>query len=468
MTHAPSVASGRDSRDARYDVVVCGGGPAGIGAAVMAGKAGVRTLLIERLGHVGGMHTGAGVTNWCDTAGGPVYDDMLRRFSDVAPVAFHFKPLTFVPPGRPALDTELGKAICMEMLREAGVDVLLLTHVEGAATEGHRVTGVNVVNKAGRCRIDATVVVDASADADVAAGAGAAFDMGDALDGRLQHCNFRVWYDGIDRERYESYAPKGVPADPQPLVEKIRQAHAQGLIVPPDHLHSPQRDLFPFNRRIGGIQFSSWEFEDVDPLDPMGVSRLLGQCQIAAKQCMMFYRANLPGYEQCYIRKLPATLGIRESRRIRGRYTLTAEDVCRARKFDDAIARGWFWLDLHDSPPGRTIPYDPEYVWSHRPAKGDWFEIPYRCLLPEEVQSLLVAGRCVSVDRVALGATRVMPTCMFLGSAAGTAAALAVKQALPPHELDARHIRAQLFADHQQTPAACERPAYPHRLFGNE
>lgn len=440
----------------RYEVVVCGGGPAGIGAATMAARHGARTLLIERLGHVGGMHTSVGVASWCESAGGPVFDDLLRRSAMVAPVKFNHDPGRQIAPGRPSLDTETSKAICLEMMCEAGVDVLFLAFVESAVVENDHVRGVVATAKGGRYRIDADVVVDCTADADVATSAGAPFEMGDAEDGRIQHCNFRVQYQGVDRQRFLEFAPGGVPNDLEAFTAKVRHAHAQGHITPPENIFNCDRDTFPINKHSGALQFSGWEFENVDPTDAMQMSRLLVQCTIAAKQCMLFYREHVPGFERCCIGKLPATIGTRESRRIRGLYTLTAEEVRQGCKFQDGISRGWFWLDMHDSPPGLTIPYGSQYIWNNRPAPGDWFEVPYRCLVPQDTAGLLVAGRCISADRLALGATRIMPTCMFLGSAAGMAASLASKKQISPHEIDGREVRPLLFDENEQTPAACE------------
>lgn len=422
-----------------FDAIICGGGPAGFGAAVAAGRAGARTLLVERLGFLGGMHTGAGVINWCDTPGGPIFDEMLERLDALGGVRMKFDPTVHVQPGRPAVNTELSKMVQMQMLREAGVEVLLLTFVEGAVVSGSQVRGVTVVNKAGRTELRAKVVIDTTADADVAASAGAAFDVGDDSDGRLQHCNYRLWWENIDHERYQAHKP---PA------EQLRAwcvaAVADGRITPPDHLFQPAAETFPFNDRYGDIQLSAWEFEKVDPLDPWQVSRLLCQCQQVSLQLVTFLREHLPGHEQCGVRKLADVLGVRESRRIVGRYTLTEDDVLSARKFDDGIARGCFFIDLHDSPPGTTIPFDVETIWRDRPPRGEHYEIPYRCLLPRAVEGLLVAGRCISADRKAHGSARVMATCLYEGAAAGTAAAMAAAAGVMPSAIDGKVLREKL------------------------
>ena len=138
-------------------------------------------------------------------------------------------------------------------------------------------------------------------------------------------------------------------------------------------------------------------------------------------------------------------MGTRESRRIIGTYVLTKEDVLNARKFEDGISRACFFMDLHDSPPGiTTSQFTKQFVKANRPPAGDWYEIPYRCLVPKSVKGFLTAGRCISSDREANGSLRVMPTCMFTGEAAGTAAAMAIAEGLLPHELDGRRVRKKM------------------------
>lgn len=421
---------------ADYDLVVCGGGPAGLGAAVTAARLGARTLLIERMGHLGGMHTSAGVLNWCDTPGGHVFEELYRRMESLGGAHYRFDPAIFVEPGRAQLDTELSKAVMMQMLHDAGAHLLLLTHCEGAITENRRVVGVTVVNKSGRSSLRAGAVIDATADADIAASAGVPFCVGDPEDGRIQHCNFRVWYEGIDRAAYE----RGKP-DAETLIGWLKAAQAAGEIVPPENVFQPQAATFPFNTRTGTFDISNWELERVDPRDGMQTSRVLMQCHVAVAQVIAFCRARLPGHEQMRLRKLPTVLGTRESRRIEGRYVLTRDDVVAGRKFDDGIARACFYMDLHDSPPGTTIPHDGEHVWARRPPRGDWYEIPYRCLLPKEIAGLLVAGRCISAEREAHGSVRAMPTCMATGAAAGCAVALARAVDIALDAVDVRRIR---------------------------
>jgi hypothetical protein len=313
-----------------------------------------------------------------------------------------------------------------------------MTHCERASVRAGRVNGVWVVNKGGRQRLGAEVVIDCTADADLAASAGVACEQGNPGDGRLQHVNYRYWLEGVDGETYQREKPAAAT-----LEAMCRAAVADGRLRPPSQLFQPQVESFPYNQRSRTLCAVNWELAGVDPTDPIAVSRTLTECQVAVWHLLPFLR-TLPGFEQCKLRKLPEVLGVRESRRVVGLARLTAEDVVQAHKYPDGIARACFYMDLHDSPPGLVVPHETAVLKARRPPHGDWYEIRYGCLVPRAVTGLLVAGRCISADRDAHGSARVMPTCMFLGTAAGTAAAMALRQGTLPHTLDGRAVRAQL------------------------
>ncbi len=426
----------------RYDVVVCGGGPAGIAAAVAAGQLGARTLLIEHLSTIGGMGTAAFVNGWVDTPGGPIFDELLRRIEACGCLTRHYDEQRHQYPGRAGFHGETLKPIALRMVSQAGAEVLFCTTAEAAWVPDDTVRGVFIANKGGRSLIRAAVLIDATADGDIAASAGAQFAKGDPEDGRLQHVNFKFRIEAADKDDYQRREPSE-----EDLIALIRAAHRSGDIHPPDGVFRPRPELFPYHRPEQALVLSTWEIENVDPTDPLQVSTTLTQCQLAAYEVVEFARRHLPGYQHARLGRLPELLGTRESRRITGNYTLTSDDVLSAAKFDDAVARACFFMDLHDSPPGTSIPFSLEHVWANRPPRDDYYEVPYRCLVPVGVGGMLVAGRCISADRAAGGSLRVMPTCMFTGAAAGTAAAMAVSTGVPPHQLDGRDVRAQILND---------------------
>lgn len=416
-----------------YDIVVCGGGPAGVGAAIAAGRLGRRVLLVEMQSRLGGLI--AGVPYFCDSPGGPIFDELIERLLDLGAAELRVHRDHFHPPGRYAIDPHAAAAILLEMVREAGVDLLLGTVAESAWLDGGAVAGVLVVNKAGRSLVRARVVIDCTADADIAASAGTPFRQGDPDDGRIQHGNFRWSVEGIDSDSLP-------PADE--LEALCREAVGSGAIRMPDAVYGFDPDCFPFSRRSGRLVLGGWELFHVDPTDPVQTTETLVQCQLAGLQILRFLRERVPGCAECVMQS-PGTFAPRESRRIVGLYTVTGADVLAGAKFEDGVVPAWFYTDLHDPPPGPVHTW--EHILANQPPPGDWYEIPYRCLVPAEPPGLLVAGRCISADRPAHGSLRIMPTCIFLGQAAGTAAVRAVEASLQPHELDGTALKAELLGD---------------------
>jgi hypothetical protein len=280
----------------------------------------------------------------------------------------------------------------------------------------------------------------------VAADAGAAFMQGDPEDGRIQHCNFAWLIGGVDTERFEADGPGEAEFE-----QICREAVVAGEVTPPDALFGIDPAAFPWDAERGAVA-RRWELQHIDPTDPEQTSRALVQGQRAALQIVRMLRERVPGYEDCVIAKIATVLGTRESRRIEGLYTVTGEDVLAGRKFEDGAVPAWFWLDLHDPEPGLSTPYPLQFVQQNRPEPGDWYEIPYRCLVPREMDGLLVAGRCVSCDRPAQGSLRIMPTCMYLGEAAGTAAAWAVEEGIRPREVDGTRLKQVLNESYWEPP----------------
>lgn len=420
-----------------WEVVVCGAGPAGLGAALAAARGGARTLLVEKMGAVGGLASQSPVNHWCDTPGGRLFDELEARLAALGKVNRQFLPDRHVyPRGRASFDRETFKLVAMEMLQEAGVQVRLGTSFVQALTAGERVTGVVLADKNGLYAVESTVVIDCTADADVAASAGAACLKGDPTDGRLMHVNFMWQIAGVDQARAKAERPSG-----EQLLEIVARAREQGELRPPPGSYRPLPDTFPYVVPEDCLALEWWELEGLDCSDWAATNDLLCECQLIAMQLVRFARKYLPGYEGCYAGRVWDVLGTRESRRLVGRATVTGEDVLQARKHPDGIAQATFFIDFHDSPPGRSIPYTQDFRVSHAPPLGDWYEIPYGCLVPQTVTGLLVAGRCISVEREGLASMRVMPSCMFTGEAAGTAAALAARRGLLPHELDGRELK---------------------------
>ncbi|MGD9494868.1 MAG: FAD-dependent oxidoreductase [Armatimonadota bacterium] len=420
-----------------YDVVVCGAGPAGAAAAIAAGRRGRSVLLVDMQSQVGGLIASVGMGTFCDSPGGPIFDEMMARLLALGAASRRLDPERYYPPGRHSCHAPTVSAILLEMLREAGVELLLLTLAEGAWLEDGAVAGAIIVNKAGRSLARARVVIDCTADADIAASAGTPFRQGDPRGGWVQHCNSRCGVEGVDADRLPP---------PDQLEALCREAVATGCLQPPDALFGLDPECFPFTHESGTLALRGWELQHIDPTDPAQVTEALAQCQLASLQLVRFLRERVPGCESCRVTHFPAALATRESRRIVGGYTLTGEDVLAGAKFEDGVVPAWFFIDLHDPAPA-TVAHTLQFVQQNRPRPGDWYEIPYRCLVPVKPPGLLVAGRCISCDRPAQGSLRVIPTCFFLGQAAGTAAARAIEASVQPHELDGAALKAEIMGE---------------------
>jgi hypothetical protein len=312
---------------------------------------------------------------------------------------------------------------------------------------------VIIESKSGRQAIMTKMVVDATGDADVAYHSRAETRKGREFDGLAQAAGWFVHIGGVWNLGEEQV---------QTAVDKVRAATLRGDL----HVYSPlivkhntfHRDcLSPNIMRIAG-----------DATDSRDLSRMELGVRRNAWELICFLRSEVSGFENCYLQATPAQVGIRESRQAIGEYVLTGRDVIEARKFEDGVARGSWYVDIH-CPYGHPMPvhgcakecveqeacpywraeHDGSMVsesnWG--PSQDDWYDIPYRCLVPRGIEGLLVSGRCISATHEGLASTRVMGTCMAIGQAAGTAAALALRHDASPRELDVQELRSVLRSD---------------------
>jgi hypothetical protein len=296
------------------------------------------------------------------------------------------------------------------------------------------VVGGIVQNKSGRQAILAHRVVDCTGDGDAAYHAGAAFEQGRPGDGQCQPCTLMFTIGGVDWPRVAGWRTS------YQMKEVWLKAQADGIMesfqsVIMGFWHT---DVLPAQL---GINMTHLVGVDTTKTRDLTWATIEGRRQ--AHHLVDVFRQVVPGLERCYLVSTAPALGLRESRRIKGRVTLTAEDVMNEREWEDAVCYGSFYIDIHN-PAG---PGMGDQTWY--PRKGFKYQIPYGTLLPQAdaerpIDNLLVAGRCISADHVALGSTRIMSTCMALGEAAGTAAMLSLHEEVAPRELDARLLREQL------------------------
>ena len=422
---------------AETDVLVVGAGPAGLAAAIAAARSGARTMLVERFGYVGGNLT-AGLVGPCMTSFSldgqtqlirGIFDEMVRRMEEMG-AAIHPSKVPasspwcgFIEYGHDKVtpfDPEAVKLVGLDMLREAGVQILLHTFVADSIVEGNRVAGVIMANKSGLQAVKATVTVDCSADADVAARAGAAFEHGREEDGLTQPMTLFFRVSHVDDAVVEEYV-NAHQEDFRPFAGLVAKAKEAGQFPIPRMGVGMYKTLEPGVWRINTTRMHKLDGTNVQDLTR---GEIEGREQI--KALMKFFREWLPGFENVQLYDSAAMIGVRETRRIVGEYTLTYEDLEAGRHFDDVIAVAGYPLDIH-SPTGSGGGTSDDEM-----STANVYEIPFRSLVPRDMDGLLVAGRSISATHVAMSATRVMPPAFAMGQAAGVAAALAVEWGRAP------------------------------------
>jgi glycine/D-amino acid oxidase-like deaminating enzyme len=414
-----------------YEVVVVGAGSAGSSAAISAARSGARTLLIDRLGFMGGTSTAVLDTFYAfytptpepQRVVGGLGWEVVQRLTD-AGVCFE-RPNTYGAGTGVTYDQETLKLVWEELAADAGVDLLLHTWATGVRVEDSRVTGIRVWNKGGERWIGADVLIDASGDADVAALAGARYeDFGTT--GRVQSLSTLFRLANVDVE----VAAQTKKADMWAL---MREAAATGAYQLPRLEGSWHRTPF-----AGIVMVHMTRVPNIDATDPVALTdaELEGRRQV--REYHRFLRDRVPGFEASVIVGTSPSIGVRESRRVIGDYQLTRSDVLEARRFDDEIALCGAPIEDH-GPGGDT---DWQYVAAG--GHGAVYGVPYRTLLPQGFDALLVAGRCFSSTHDAHASARSMATCMAMGQAAGTAAAMAASGNSQPRGVDVAQLRARL------------------------
>lgn len=435
---------------AETEVLVVGGGPAGIGAAVGAARAGARVVLAERYGFLGGNATAAlvmplmsfhtqrpgfehaGVNNLLPTDHGPghpiiagVVQELLERLVQAGGAIAPSLDTGFVVP----FDPEIFKSVVWDMLDAAGIK-LLLHALASNVLAAPAVSGVIFETKSGPIVIRADSVIDCTGDGDLAARAGAPFELGREEDGLVQPMTLMFRMVDFQRQAFDRYVQehpdqwRGVHG----LWDLVKQATDAG------ELNLAREDMLFFaTPHPGELSVNSTRITRVRGTDVWDLSYAEYEGRRQVRQIAAFLRKYVPGFEQSYVVQSGVQVGVRETRRILGEYYLTASDLLAARKFDDVIARGSYPVDIHNPDGKGTI--------LKRLPPDQAYDIPLRALIPRDVDKLLVAGRCISGSHEAHSSYRVMPIAMATGQAAGVCAALAAKRHLSTREVPATDVQ---------------------------
>ena len=380
------------------DVLVAGSGPAGIAAALAAAREGARTTLVERYGYLGGMITGAYVLAIIGCGDGKaskvrgITQEIHDRLEALGAAA------RTNASGDYRVDAEIFKWQAAEMLQESGVTIRLHTLACAPVLTSGRVAGAFVESKSGRQAVRAAVTVDATADADLA------YRAGCACDNDPHEITLGIRIEGVDRKRVQAF-------------EKESRETYQAVVE--------EAAL----RNGGAMPGRSRHVKGVDVTDAEALSRAEIALRRECFDALMYLRENLPGYENARVAETYPQIGVRQSRRVRGEYVLKDEDLRTSRSFEDGTGRmGVYFPD-----------WGPTYA-----IEGLDYDVPYRCLVPEQVDGLLVGGRCVSCDYTACNTMRLIVPCLVTGQAAGCAAAIAARDACATREISVGKLRKAL------------------------
>lgn len=416
---------------AETDILVVGGGPAGINAAIAAKRLGADVTIVEKGGFFGGTMTTVTLGNIC----GPY----TVKGSDVIPVVQGIPaeliqrlqkcgggslPRIWKGTATIAFDILSMKLICDEMVTEAGVNVLFHALATDIVMDDNQLKGIIVETKAGREALLAKIVIDATGDADVSARAGVPFAT-PPLD-QLQFSTLTFRWSNVDTSKYSLVSR-------EQMAECLEQAVQAGIDLPRTHGTghiTPRAGEVHCNvTRVGK------DGRAINPLDPLELTyaELEGRRQVLLYQ--EAFRRFVPGFENAYVNDSGALIGIRESRLIKGEYTLQKDDVMHCRKFEDGIACSAWPLEIHGADRGT------EWIWL---PEGEHYNIPLRTLIPVGVDNLLVAGRSLSATHEAHASARAGGVSMALGQAAGTAAAVALRQETTVRNVDVAKVQSEL------------------------
>jgi len=401
-----------------YEVVVLGGGPAGIAAAASAARHGCKTLLVERYGFLGGMGTAAGVTNFCGLHANVhgdirrvvhgIADDLLHRIDRIG--GLNAPHLVLGKTYAQAYDTAAYKCAADDLLLSKGADVRFHALAAGALMETDGVIKALLIEtKSGRSAVLGRVFIDCSGDGDLAAFAGAAFEQGDE-DGNTLYPTMMFRVNGVEPVT-AGEAWRSIPALMEAAERRGVRFPRKGAIVRPQK-HSVEW-------RVNVTQVKTANGRAIDGTDAIELS--FGESE-GRKQALAFFeflRREVPGFGNAYIVDIPPQLGVRETRRVTGLYQLTADDVISCASFADTVGvNGW--------PIEKHVSGDVEWRWPDIPGSRGFNHLPYWMLVPRGFRNLLVAGRCASMTHEGQSAARVSGGCFVMGQAAGTAAHLAI------------------------------------------
>jgi hypothetical protein len=436
------------------DVLICGGGVSGVGAALGAARAGAKVMVIEKNAFLGGAATAVLMNTW----NVPI-DKMTGVAQEIARELAKRGAGNITGPTFP-FDPEALKVLSVEMLQTAGVEILNYTWIVDPIMEGKRIKGVMIQNKSGRQAILAKVVVDATGDADVAASAGGEYVKGREKDNKMRPMSVLFRLGGVDVKRAVEYCrsqpPEYFTADPNFHILDLEK----GLVRMSGFFHIAEkaRAAGELPEEVHYLRFEGVDVANgiltvnnsrvygVDGTNAWDITRADLQARMQNRQVLAVIKKNIPGFEKAFVIDSSPTVGVRETRRIRGSHILTQEELQAQTTFPDSVVRIWRHMaagrDWHKADGGEGAPTDA--VYRTATTSLTWFEIPFSVFTPNNVEGMTVAGRVLSVTHDADMWTRGQYCCLVTGQVAGTAAALAAAQGITPAALDTKTLQRTL------------------------
>jgi len=438
----------------KYDVIIVGGGTAGAMAAIAAARQGVKTLVIDRFGHLGGTAVyGIPFLGLLSGSGSPVFGglvtELLERLqkegfafgiADGAywntpehPNSYGFNLYPFDPEGL--------KFVLQEMLLETGGEMLLHSTLSQVRIEENRITAIEVCSPVANHWLQADVFVDCTGDASLIHRAGGKFQP----KGHTQNSSILFHLGGLDLNAFrnalkEDDRIKGRDNWHTRIVYKEKFCGASPSFVHmAGHLRPYDDDrtvtFTAVSYRDGEVFLNATRIPGLNPNDTWDLTRGEIEERRHVMELVRAMRKTIPGFEHAILLGT-SPIGIRESRNIVGHYTITRDDVLSGRQFHDGVARGSYPIDIHDPKGGKT---QFQFI-----AEGAGYEIPFRAMIPANLDGVIAAGRCISADQNAHGSVRIMGCCLHQGAAAGYAAAQCVKNQLSPIMLDGAALKSVL------------------------
>ena len=409
-----------------YDLIVVGGGFSGVCAAMEAARKGCGVLLVEKYNCLGGAAANCLVmpfmNYWTKRKGseentdlaGDLFGRILKEMAALGGISAE---------NRKTFDEEILKLVLNRLCVEFGVELLFNTTVVGVEMDGRKIRSLKAWGKSRMLELSADRYVDATGDGELSVQAGCRCHVGREADGLCQPMTLCCRVKGVDMQTYLRHKP-----EINPLYQQFQR---EGKIK------NPRENVLLFTTMYDDIlHFNTTRVVKLDPTDPAAVTRAELEAREQVFEIHDFLKGNIPGFEHARVLSTALQIGIRESRMIEGEYTLTVEDLKSLARFPDAIAVANYDIDIH-SPDGAGTSH---YYFGD----GEWYEIPYRCLVPKDCDNLLVAGRCISSTHEAQASYRIMPFCAELGQAAGAAVSVAKEDGVLLRDVNVEKVRAIL------------------------